>query len=265
MKKRQISISTCFDYDISIEEQLKLISAQGFSHISIGGNIGHSNIFSEAGRKKLKGLLDEYSLEVDTVHGCRIDFNDSLEKLSLTAKVASELGAKTVVFHCSQFCIEKSDIDKKVKIALEVCERLEESARKYDIRFALENLHPGAATEVVKIVLPQLNRKYFGLCYDSSHDQVDGPRDFDLFESFKDRIFAIHLSDRIKEFVDHVIPGEGFIDFDSICNVLKGTSFDSPLLLELMILHSEEKEPSRFLNKAYYSGIDLYDRIYTEE
>lgn len=262
MKKRQISISTCFNYEIPIEEQLKLISAQGFNHISIGGNIEHSDIFNEIGKEKLKTLLENYSLEVDTVHGCRIDLQDSFEKLSLTAKVASELEAQTVVFHCSQFYIEKSDIDEKVKRALEVCEMLEKSAQKYNIKFALENLHPEAATDVVKIVLPKLNRKYFGLCYDSSHDQVDGPRPFDLLEVFKDRLFAIHISDRIKEFVDHVIPGEGFIDFDSICNILKGSDYNKPLLLELMTLHSKEKEPRRFLEQAYYSGVGLYDKIY---
>ena len=63
---------------------------------------------------------------------------------------------------------------------------------------AIENLHPEASTEVVKRALNELDREIFGLCYDSAHDQVNGPRDFDLLEEFGDGVIAVHLSDRIK-------------------------------------------------------------------
>jgi hypothetical protein len=38
----EISISTCFNYSISIEDQLKLISNAGYRFVSIGGNYTHS-------------------------------------------------------------------------------------------------------------------------------------------------------------------------------------------------------------------------------
>ena len=42
---KNISISSCFDYDIPLEEQMKYISKAGFMHISFGSNLEHSKLF----------------------------------------------------------------------------------------------------------------------------------------------------------------------------------------------------------------------------
>jgi sugar phosphate isomerase/epimerase len=71
------------------------------------------------------------------------------------------------------------------------------------------------------------------------------------------------FSDRIHEFVDHVIPGEGFIDWDRLMSVLKQTSFAGPLLLEVLTKYSPEaqKGPESFLRLAYTRGTELYQQI----
>ena len=65
-----------------------------------------------------------------------------------------------------------------------------------EIRLCLINVMPGPATDLATRTLRELNPTFFGLCYDSSHDQIDGPRPFDLIDDFRNRIFAVHLSDR---------------------------------------------------------------------
>jgi sugar phosphate isomerase/epimerase len=106
-----------------------------------------------------------------------------------------------------------------------------------------------------------LNHELVGICYDSSHDQIDGPREFSFLEMNKSKVIKVHISDRIKEFVDHVIPGEGFIDFESIVRYLKQSAFELPLLLEVMMTHSKYKDTEIFLNEAYKKGVELYKRI----
>ncbi|MDA3839264.1 MAG: sugar phosphate isomerase/epimerase [Candidatus Delongbacteria bacterium] len=196
--KPQISITTFFNYDIPISEQIPMISKAGFTHVSLGGNLSHFNYLDSNERLKLKEVLKKYSLKVDTVHGCTADSDNSLEKLKGAVEAAHDLGAEVVVSHLSQFFIKPDQVEANVTNALKVCEKLEPIAEKYDIRFALENVHPGSATVVLRRVLPELNEKYFGFCYDSSHDQIDGPVPFKLLEQFGDRIFAVHMSDRIK-------------------------------------------------------------------
>lgn len=263
--KRDISISTCFDYSIPIEEQISLIAEKGFNYVTLGSEINHSRLLERNERYKLKTLLKENSLRVDTIHGCSIDAPYSIEVLSLIAEAAFDLDVRTIVVHTSSsFYIDKYEIKEKLEKLLYVCERLILIADKYNVVFALENLHPDSATEVLRIALPKLDKRYFGFCYDSSHDQIDGPRPFTLLEEFKDRLMTIHLSDRVKDFVDHVIPGEGFIDFDSICRILKSIKYNRPILLELMMLHSKEKETNRFLELAYEAGCNLFDMIHKE-
>lgn len=50
--KCNISISSCFDYDIPLEEQIEYISKAGFTHISLGSDLKHSK-FLEEGRTEL--------------------------------------------------------------------------------------------------------------------------------------------------------------------------------------------------------------------
>jgi len=244
--RRDLSISTAFDYSIPIEKQVKLIAESGFNYISLGGNKEHSGFMSVEGRKNLKILLNKFSLHIDTIHGCRADLPNSIEMLCQMAESAVYLGSKTIVFHATSFEIGEDEVNAKSENLFKVCNELKYISKNTGIIFALENLHPASATDVVRKVLPELDKNYFGFCYDSSHEQVDGPRSFELLEQFKNRIFAVHISDRIKEFVDHVIPGEGFIDFKSICKILKASNYSRPLLLEVMTLHSKEKKRKHF-------------------
>jgi sugar phosphate isomerase/epimerase len=128
---------------------------------------------------------------------------------------------------------------------------LDNVAEDTGILFAIENVLPGPATDIVPQVLDKLNPKHFGFCYDSSHDQIGGPRPFDLLKSLKERLLAVHLSDRIREFVDHVPPGEGFIDWIELTAILQTAPLPDTLLFEVAIEHSTEKNPKRFLQMAY--------------
>lgn len=65
---KNISISSCFDYDIPLEEQMKYISKAGFTHISLGSNLEHSKLFEVGRVEQIKKLLFENELSIDTVH-----------------------------------------------------------------------------------------------------------------------------------------------------------------------------------------------------
>jgi sugar phosphate isomerase/epimerase len=73
---------------------------------------------------------------------------------------------------------------------------------------------------------------------------------------------AVHLSDRVREFVDHVPPGDGFIDWPTLCQTLRTTPFQGPLLFEVMVTHAAEKDPARMLRRTYVRGSQLYDEIF---
>ena len=245
-----ISIATSFDYDIPFDAQVPLIAAAGFTHLSLGVREDHSNYRSAAGRAQIARLLSANGLAMDTIHGPRIDQPGSAEVLADVIDAAASLGAGVVAVHVSPFDFPQSELAGREANVLHICESIGPVAAAAGVRIALENVLPGHATELVTRVLERLDPMIFGACYDSAHDQIGGPRPFTLLETWRGRVIAVQLSDRIRDFVDHVLPGEGFIDWRELCESLRRSGFDAPVLLEVATTHSAEKDPVRFLNRA---------------
>lgn len=252
-----ISISTCFDYSIPFEEQLCMIRNAGFAFISFGSNYQHSGILHPVGLKNAVSAVRANGLAVDTVHGCNMDTEGAVDINTKAAIAARELGAPVVVLHCSSFAFDPSSLDERKKDISSKLRQYTEISKEFGVKFAFENLMPGAPTELCEYILKASDPKYFGFCYDSSHDQIGGPKPPDLLKRHIDRLTAVHISDRIKEFVDHVIPGEGFVNFDDIAWLMKNNSFEFPLLMEVMTTHSRYKDPLEFLSAAYSSAVKL--------
>ena len=259
---KNISISSCFDYDIPLEEQMKHVSRGRFTHISLGSNLKHSKLFEEGRIEQIKNALSENSLSIDTIHFSQClatkDWQTVMEK---TMQIAKELNCPVVVAHCTSFMgkeIQSNDDTEKLKVSII---DLTELCKKYKVKVALENLCPGNATDVLEQMLEVADENYIGFCYDSSHDQVDGPRPMSLLEKWKHRLMAVHISDRIKPFTDHVTIGEGFIRFNEMVEILRTTKFDFPFLMEVMKTYSQYKDTEEFLENTYTGAYDLVSKI----
>ena len=253
----EISISSCFDYNIRIEDQIRQIAQIGFSHISLGMNTEHSGIFDNKRLIALKKVLEDNKIKVDTIHyPALLDDDNWYEIMEKTMECAVYLNSKVIVVHCTEFVFNDSEYDKKLKELTKRIIILERLCYKYDVKLALENLCIGKPTEIVEELLKTSNPEFIGFCYDSSHDQIDGPRDMDLIKRFGRRLLTVHISDRIKEFTDHVIPGEGFINFKELANIMKELNISFPILMEVEKTFSEYKETELFLNKAYDEAVN---------
>jgi sugar phosphate isomerase/epimerase len=237
-----------------------MIAHAGFNYVSPGGSLKHLDYLDKATRKNFTQLLAQYGLTMDTIHGPLTGKFD-IEILKRTAEAAAGFGAGVVVVHCSPFEITESELASLLPQRQKDCKELEKISRATGVRFALENMAPGPASTLIARALEDADPAHIGFCYDSSHDQVDGPRSFALLEELKPRLMAVHLSDRIKPFTDHVIPWEGFIRWDELCGILKTADIQFPLLLEVATTHSAEKDPAKFLAKAYQAGCRLWDMV----
>lgn len=254
----QISIATFFDYGIPIKEQLELISQAGFTHVSLSVRPEHSRYLEPHGRKLLKDQLNEYGLSIDTIHGQTFKDDSSTDEAISTIRAAADLEIRRVVFHPGAFHFPSKQLSERFQLSLRISNEIEPILRDYGIQVAYENVMPGPATELTCLLLAELDPAVFGFCYDSSHDQLGGPRPFQLLEDLQDHLIAVHLSDRSKEFVDHQIPGEGFIDFETIIHILRTVRFPHPILMEVMIRHSKFKDPQEFLNNASKAALEIW-------
>lgn len=263
--KSQISISSCFDYDIPLELQMKYIADAGFTHISLGSNLEHSKLFEIGRVEQIKKLLIENKLSIDTIHFSQSLLTDDWQPvMEKTMQIAIELNCPIIVVHCTSFMgkeVQSNEDIEKLKASIV---SLNELCKKYQIKIALENLCPGKSTDVLEQMLEIANLDYIGFCYDSSHDQVDGPRPFTLLEKWKHRLIAVHISDRIKPFTDHVTIGEGFIHFNEMIKILKTIDWEFPFLMEVMKTHSQYKDTEKFLCQAYTGAFEIVSEIIDE-
>jgi sugar phosphate isomerase/epimerase len=260
----ELSIATSFNYAIPIDVQLPMIASAGFTHISLGATVAHSDYTSRDGRAHLLEHVRRHELRIDTILGPRADQADSFSMLSMAAEAAADLGAGVVVTHPGPFDMPEDELRPRLRALLLLCSSLQAVAKRTGVQFAFENVLPGPATELTAQLLPHLDSRYFGFCYDSSHDQIGGPRPFDLLADLSHRLIAVQLSDRIRDFVDHVIPGEGFIDWLVVASILRASSFAGPLLFEISMAHSSAKDPAEFLRLAYDRAAQLHRRVYGE-
>lgn len=256
-----ISISTCFDYDICFQNQLELISKAGFSHFSIGSNYNHSGILEHNKYNEIKVLAENNNLSIDTIHGYAMDKSDTADINKKIAEAAYALNVPVIVIHCTSFAINPNTIDERKRDIIGKLPIFEDFAKTYNVTFAFENVLPGAATDLTEFAVNHSDAKYFGFCYDSSHDQIDGPRCFDLLRRNVNRLKTVHISDRICEFTDHVTPGEGFINFDEITEIIHSENLSFPLLMEVSTEHSKYKKSDEFLSVTYKEALKLYEKI----
>ncbi len=250
-----VSVSTCFNYELTFEEQIKMIREVGFKCFSTSGRYPHNGLLDNT-----EGFIAEVlasGLSVDTIHGCRLDIEEAITILDKCCFAAKCVGASIVVVHPSAFYISEDTVEDKFERIMAISEELILLAKKYNIKFAVENLHPDSATDLLKKLLDTLDSEYFGLCYDITHAQVDGPRECTLLDLYGDRIIAVHISDRIKEFVDHVVPGEGFIDFKPLEIKLAQINYEGTILMEVLSDFTQFKNPKILLEKAYEAGEEL--------
>jgi Sugar phosphate isomerases/epimerases len=256
-----ISIATSFDYSIPIKEQFIMIARNCFNYVSIGGNYLHSGIINGK-TLEIKQIANDNNLNIDTVHGYNLDKPDAVLINAALAKAASLLESKVMVVHCSPFAFDPITLENRKKDIMSKIFDLTKIASDNNIIFALENVLPGVPTDLAVFILENSDPRYFSFCYDSAHDQIDGPRPFTLLDRVAKRVAAVHLSDRSEYEVDHQVPGEGFIDFKIISKRLQNERIIFPLLMEVMITHSKYKNPDIFLAETYKQATKIYRDIY---
>ncbi len=264
MNRKQTSISTCFSYERSLEDLFPLISSAGFTHVSLGAKEPHSSYLSVSRRGDLLQLLHDANLRMDSIHGIRLDLPGALSSLTATAEAAAFLDVPVIVVHASSFDFDPSEFDERLEVVLNTCEALAPVAEDTGVRFALENVLPGPATELVRSALERLPSEHFGFCYDSSHDQIGGPKPFTLLDVLGTRLLALHLSDRIRDHVDHVVPGEGFIDWEKLCEEIRHSAYAGPVSLEVLMNFSGFKDQVEFLRQACRQAERLYPLVFGE-
>ena len=61
--------------------------------------------------------------------------------------------------------------------------------------------------------------------------------------------------------MDHVIPGEGFIDFEPMIEKLISIEYKGSILMEVLSNFTQYHEPAQLLKKAYEEAVKIEQRV----
>lgn len=123
--------------------------------------------------------------------------------------------------------------------AIDCMNKILRAAKKNNVKIALENLD-APNFDHFTYLLDNINSKWLGLCYDAGHHNLYRP-DFDILDKYGDRILAVHLHDNLMDWEFgydytrdlHMLPFDGKIDYEKVCQKLAKTNYNNVIMLEL--------------------------------
>jgi sugar phosphate isomerase/epimerase len=260
-----LSISTSFNFNIKIKDQLPMIREAGFTHVCLGGKPEHTGYLDKKGIVELKKLLDDNNLKVCTVHApfprefalsC-LDEEISFKSMDLLKRCIDSslyLNAGALTFH--PLNEEQPFSDKSKEILITRIYQLLEYIGYEKLYLTIENLPSQAAREIAIYALEHVTHEKLKFCFDTSHDNLIPPS-FEILKQFGNRLFSTHISDNYGKGDDHLLPFMGTYDWERFAEVFPAESFKGVFLLETDMTPSEFHNPRTFLEEAYKRGCRL--------
>ena len=111
----------------------------------------------------------------------------------------------------------------------------------------------------LEYIITNINRDNVGVCLDIGHSHAHFDDDFN-FELFKDKIFAIHVHDNDGTADQHLIPGDGNINWNYYIEGLKKANYKAPVSIE-SCYRDIYTDPEDFYKKCYQKAIEIANHL----
>ena len=233
------------------DEALARIAAAGFEHVELSASEGHLGGWMSdpaAARKDIESA----GLRAWSVHSPGASFDvaasDESVRAAAVASAASclapavEVGASVVVVHCNApgKPFDPDDYDPSLARTRDSLETLAPLAAEAGVRMAVENMIPRPGKRPacdVREVLALIDGlgDHVGVCLDTGHNNATGADVPEQALILGPKLFTVHIQDnhgRPNE-DEHLVPGDGSIDWFAFLDALDTIGFDSPRILEV--------------------------------
>jgi len=273
--KRGIGITTKCCCGDTFQECIHNIRSAGFDAVMVdAANMSPD----ELGR--CIGLAKRAGLGVPYVHLNCADANNMwahgeahkqfIQNLKASIDACARNGVPVAVFHASYNSKPEVSALPVSLHTLDTMRGITNYAAKRNVKLAIENIDR-ANLEHLYFLLDNITSPYFGFCYDSGHHMLFAP-EIDYLARYGDRLFAVHLQDNqrnspVKSWKDdqHMLPGDGKIDFDKIAADIAKSCYRGVVMLEV-----NRSSPSNlynnmpadeYLKRAYECGTKIANKI----
>ena len=248
-----------FGYGIEPRTKYKMIRDAGFDNVLLWWGDEYEN---ETGKKEhLPDLARNAGLFVENVHVPFENVNslwtethntkDVLLQYISCIKDCATYEIPTIVFHLTYTGTPPPYSQWGLSNILSI----KTAAEKYGVNIAFENLR---RPDYIDYVFENIDSERFKLCYDTGHENCFSKTD--MLEKYGERLIALHLHDNLGSHDDHLIPGDGEIDWQDVARKIKNTGFCGSVTLECTNTGQElykDMSAEEFLKRSYESAQEI--------
>jgi len=250
-------ISTGLFYDRDLIGLLPFFKNAGFEYLEIWTGKGawgqekHFDYYDVEYRRRLKESLRDLGLKVISVHA---PFSDEMDlssldpvkskfaflEISLALEVLTELEGEYLVFHPAvEIRSEKSNFtglhERRIMLWNKLEKILSQAIQHRKILLAenpLPHIFFGNRRDF-SYLLELFTHSSLGVCFDTSHAHLSGAFP-EMLESVLPRVKTFHISDNRGIYDDHLMPGEGRINWKQFFGILKRKPSAPVFILEVL-------------------------------
>ncbi len=205
---------------------------------------------------ELKEKADALGLIFSHAHA---PFNADARGVSVekTLRCASLLGIKYLVVHPLYKNKDGKNYEKEefLSVNVDAIRPILATAEKYGVILLTENLLWGESIKlpVISELVARVNSPFFGWCYDTGHGHAEG-ESLEALLLCKHAPRSLHIHDNHGSHRDeHLIPGDGTLDFDRCFALLKQIGYTGEFVLEAhhQSLDAHDVERDAILKRIY--------------
>jgi len=253
-------------------ESLKRAAEAGFRYVEVW-----TEPYEEfEGRvDELVRAIDKYGVKAYSLHapffGLDISAIDedarrrSLEKVLRSLEIAERLGCSCFIIHpSSKSYHRKEDYEKAKLMLLKSVEEIEKASSGHGVRVSLENMlapregfRVGTSVAELREIAEKVSLGEVGICLDTGHTNYNGLEVAEEVREAGDLLAALHINDNDGSGDQHLVPGEGTIDWHSFLEALKDTGYDGLLMFEIY----GGDHPEERLNKSYQTALKMLKEL----
>ena len=188
-------------------------------------------------------------------------------RVEKTLRCCAILGIKYLVVHPIWKTAEGTIVDAEEFLSVNAAAILPilESAQKHGVVILTENLLWGASIKLSLIseLVGRVNSPVFGWCYDTGHAHTMGEPLETLLDCARPPL-SLHIQDNHGTGRDeHLIPGDGTLDFGRCFALLKQLGYAGDFVLEAhhQSVEASDDERDAILRRLYTRSVELRDHV----
>jgi sugar phosphate isomerase/epimerase len=228
-----------------LPEVLDAADAAGVTGIELGTPPGHFAPWEPSQVEAVFDKLQTLRCAVVSMHapfGGQLDLahhddhhrEQAITKLLTSARALKRLGGTILVVHPTDHVRAHHDVAPRLSNAAEALRRITEAAGTFGVTIAIETPlphliggHPDEFARILDHVGPAAR-----VCLDTGHTFLGGFTQH-FIELAHDRLVHVHAHDNHGHYDDHLVPGDGAIDWSTVRASLSGVRYAGWIVLEL--------------------------------